>query len=88
MPPAAIVNLDCDLYISTVDALNIIYPKLQQGTIFLVDDYNAFCADRNQGQRKAIREFLEAYPEIELEPWFPYSHLGQTFIVHLRDSSS
>ena len=84
MQLVSIANIDCDLYISTVDALQIIYPKLQQGSVLLVDDYNAFCANRHQGQRKAIREFLHAYPKIEFEPWFTYSHLGQAFIVHLN----
>jgi len=88
LPPAVIVNIDCDLYASTVDVLEIIAPKLQQGTVLLMDDYNYFCVDRNQGGRRALREFLEKHPEVEVEKWFPYSHLGQAFIVHIKNSSN
>ncbi len=70
--PAVIVNIDCDLYESTVDALALIRPKLQQGTVLLMDDWNIFCADRNRGERRALREFLENNLEIEAEPYFAY----------------
>ena len=81
--PAVIVNLDCDLYGSTVDALEMIKPKMQQGTVMMMDDYNAFCAAPDKGQRRALKEFLEKYPAVEAESWFPYSHVGQAFILHV-----
>ncbi len=81
---AAIVNVDCDLYISTVDALRLIAPKLQQGTVVLMDDYNCFSADNTQGERRAMKEFTLAHPAIEFEPWFAYQHVGQAFITHFR----
>jgi hypothetical protein len=88
LQPAAIVNIDSDLYVSAMDALEIVRPKLQQGTVLLMDDWNTFCADRNQGERRALREFLEKYSQMEVESWFPYSHTGQAFIVHLRNDRS
>jgi hypothetical protein len=83
LQPAAIVNLDCDLYVSAVDALAMVKPKLVQGTILLADDWNTFSADKNAGERKAVAEFLIANPNIQLEPWFPYLYAGQAFLVHV-----
>jgi hypothetical protein len=79
---AVIVNIDCDLYESTVDAFNIIKPKLQQGTVVLMDDYNCFNANNSQGQRLALKEFLKTNKNIEFETLFSYSLTGQAFIVH------
>lgn len=83
LQPAAIVNLDCDLYASAKDALAIVAPKLVQGSILLADDWNTFSADRNSGERKAITEFLTEHPKISLENWFPYMYVGQAFLVHI-----
>lgn len=86
LQPAAIVNIDCDLYASTRDALQLVEPKLQQGSVLLVDDWNVFNADRNCGERRAIREFLAAHPAFSFEPWFAYAFAGQAFLVH-RDAA-
>ena len=88
LQPAAIVNIDCDLYASASDALEMVKPKLQQGTILMMDDWNCFSADRNKGERRALKEFLEKNLEFEVESYFPYSHTGQAFIIHLKDSTS
>ena len=84
LQPAAIVNIDCDLYFSAVDALEIIFPKLQQGTVIMMDDYNCFSAKKNKGERRALSEFLEKHSEIEVEKFFTYMYVGQSFIVHLN----
>lgn len=82
LQPAAIINLDCDLYSSARDALNIVGPKLIQGSVILADDWNTFAADRKSGERKALSEFLEEHSDIDFETWFTYQHVGQAFIVH------
>ncbi len=38
----AVLRLDGDLYQSTIDALNSLYPKLSVGGYVIVDDYGAF----------------------------------------------
>jgi len=86
MQPAAIVNLDCDLYASAESALSLIQPKLVQGTVLLADDWNTFSADRGNGERRAVAEFLEKNPKISLEQWFPYLYTGQSFLVHVPGS--
>lgn len=84
LQPAAIVNIDSDLYASTRDALEIINPKLRQGTVLLMDDYYCFSANQNKGERYALSEFLEKNPDKEVEKWFSYLFAGQSFIVHLN----
>ena len=83
LPMAAIVNIDSDLYQSACSALAIAGPKLQQGTVLLMDDWNGFRAAADQGERRALREFLERHPQITVEPWFSYTHMGQAFMVHV-----
>lgn len=84
LQPAAIVNLDCDLYGSTRDGLALVLSKLQQGAVLLIDDWNFFSADAHRGQRRAAAEFLAAHPTIAIEPWFSYEFVGQAFLVHRR----
>lgn len=64
---AAVVYVDCDLYMSTVPVLNFIRPFLQRGTVIVFDDWNCFHADPDRGERRAWREFLEANPELNFE---------------------
>jgi hypothetical protein len=75
----AIVNIDCDLYISTKDVFDIIKDHIQVGTVLLFDDYNDYCADNSQGERRAFREFQEE-SEFTFEPWFSYLFSGQAFL--------
>lgn len=81
---AAIVNIDSDLCSSARDVLAIVADKLFQGSILLMDDWNCFAADPQQGERRALAEFLQAHTRFSVEPWFAYAHTGQAFIVHRR----
>ena len=81
---AAIVNIDCDLYESTVPVLRFIRHFLQNGTILCFDDYFNYRGQPGYGEQKALAEFLEANPEIRLSPYMPYSPLGQSFICTLN----
>lgn len=82
LQPAAVVNIDCDLYASARDALEIVGSKLMQGSVLLVDDWNIFAADPEKGERRALREFLASHPAFSFEPWFSYEYAGQAFLVH------
>jgi O-methyltransferase len=75
----AIVNIDGDLYESAVDALNIIEPYLQIGTVILFDEFNAFNADNSMGERKAFNEFT-LKSDFIFEKWFTYLYCGQAFL--------
>ena len=87
LQPAAIINIDCDLYASTVTALEIVKPKIQQGTIIMFDDYNCFDASNEKGERRALIEFLATNTHIEVEKLFSYAFVGQAFIVHRTEKA-
>lgn len=78
-PKVAIVNIDCDIYGSATDALSAIRDRLQLGCVLMFDDYNAYCADIRQGERRAFREFCGAVP-FKFEPWFAHQYGGQAFL--------
>lgn len=80
--PAAIVHLDCDLYLSSRDALNIIGPRLVQGSVLLCDDHDLFRASNDKGQRRALREFQQQ-GQVELEPWFAYGAASRAYLCHV-----
>lgn len=86
MRPAAIVNVDGDLYESAVDALAAATPLIQQGTVLLCDDYNAFRARRDAGERRALAEWSDR-SGIVAEPWFAYQFAGQAFLCQVQQGS-
>ncbi|MGV9316740.1 TylF/MycF/NovP-related O-methyltransferase [Streptomyces sp. NPDC003691] len=51
----AVLRLDGDLYVSTMDALSALYPRLSPGGFVIIDDYNmAPC-------RAAVHEYRDAH---------------------------
>lgn len=81
---AAIVHLDCDLYASARDALELIAPRLVQGSVLLCDDYDLFRADRQRGERRALQECAERHG-IEFETWFAYGAASRAFLCHVPE---
>lgn len=79
--PAAIINLDCDLYASAKEALALCQHLIQEGTVLLCDDYNTFCSSPYKGERRALAEFREE-TGIQFEAWFPYQFCAQAFLCH------
>lgn len=53
-------HIDADLYESTIQALNLVYPNLVPGGVILVDDYGC---DWFTGPKKATDEFFVGKPE-------------------------
>ncbi len=76
---AAVIYIDCDLYVSTVSVLNWIPQFLQPGTVIMFDDWNCFAADPDKGERRAWREFLQANARLRFEPFISTAE-GQAFI--------
>ena len=79
---AAVVWLDCDLYASSVDALRIVTPCLQDGTVLCCGQYFGFRGHPQRGQRRALDEWLQQHPEWSVTRYRDYDLLGQAFIVH------
>lgn len=82
---AAIVYIDCDLYESTQPVLRFIGNFLQNGTIVCFDDYYNYKGAKDEGEARALSEFLAANPRFEFIPYYLYAPLGQSFIVRVND---
>lgn len=81
---AAIVYIDCDLYESTVPVLNFIERYLVNGTIVCFDEFYCYAGRPDQGEQRALTEFLERNPHIEFQRYLPYCPAGQSFIVYRK----
>ena len=76
----SVVNLDVDIYQSTLDGLKFFYPILSGGGILISHDY------RNQkcpGVRRAFAEFLSDKPEILVPLWD-----SQCLFIKINDGAS
>lgn len=84
---AAVVYVDCDLYVSTVDVLNFAKDFFQRGTILVFDDWFCFHGDPEKGERLAFREFCEANPNMIFED-FVQTNEGKAYIYLGERSAS
>jgi O-methyltransferase len=62
----AICYIDCDIYESTVPILDFILPRLQIGSLIVVDDWNRHLTSSKFGIRRAFREWQERNPKLVL----------------------
>ena len=76
-----LLHIDCDLYSSTIEALNFIKEKLKKGTIILLDDYFSGLSVGIKGEKKAIEDFC-IQNNLKLTKWFQYAQNGMVFIVN------
>jgi hypothetical protein len=76
---AAVIYVDCDLYLSTIPVLEFIVPFLQPGTVIVFDDWNCFLADPDKGERRAWREFRERHPALRFED-FAQTGMQKAFV--------
>ena len=53
----SILRLDTDFYESTLVELEVLYPKLANGGILIIDDYGSY-----QGAKKAVDEYFKHRP--------------------------
>jgi O-methyltransferase len=79
---AGLIYVDCDLYVSTRDALEWCYPYLQTGTVICFDDYFTFSGDSNKGEQLALREFAARHRDLTFVDWHFYGWHGKSFIVN------
>jgi hypothetical protein len=77
---AKIIMIDCDTYIGASQALIFCEPIIQEGTLLIMDDMNAFKGDRNKGEAKAFSEFQERI-NFNTKLAFQYGIGGQVFII-------
>jgi len=77
----ALVHIDCDLYSSTIDALNKVKEKLVNGSIILFDDWYHFKGRKEKGERLALREFLKENNNIKCEEFLRYGTFCKAFLI-------
>ena len=80
----ALVHIDCDLYESTRDALNLIKHKIQDGTVILFDDWFNFKASPYKGEQKAFNEFMSMNPQFKAVPYQTYGTACNSFVMTLQ----
>ncbi len=63
----ALVNIDADLYAPTIEALRFFFPRLEEGGVIIIHDYN----HNWEGVQKALNEYMLTIPEsiVELPDW-------------------
>ena len=81
--PASVVLMDCDLYSSTVEALDWVDSYLQDGTIILFDDWYSFGDSEELGQQKAMKEFLADRPNYKIEDLWKFCKHGKAFKLRI-----
>jgi O-methyltransferase len=77
------VHIDVDLYSSTVTVLEFIKDILIDGTVILFDDWYCFPPGNDMGEKKALGEFAEKYPQYKFDEWKNYSGFGKSFFVSI-----
>jgi O-methyltransferase len=81
---AALVNIDCDLYESTIQVLDFLTDLLVQGSVIVFDDWFRYQCRSDQGQQRACREWLGRNPRLELIPHWN-EPMPKSFIVNLKE---
>jgi hypothetical protein len=80
---AAFVNIDCDLYESTVPVLRFITPLLQTGSVVYFDDWFSYRGSMQDGEPRAASEWLAAHPHIHLVDYRAVGITGKMFIANV-----
>lgn len=78
----AVAWIDCDLYESTVPVLEFLVDILEEGAILVFRDWYCYRGDRNQGEQRAVKEWLARYPDVALIPYRSISWNGEAFLFH------
>ncbi len=81
---AAVIWIDCDLYESTVPALNFVTNYVQTGTVICFDDYYCFGGDPQRGEARAFTEWLARNPEIKAIEYRKFEAAGHSFILNVK----
>ena len=79
---AAFVNIDCDLYSSTEEALRFVTPLLQDGTVLYFDDWYFSGGNMTLGEAGACLDWLKANPDIHLVDFGIVGVMGRMFLVN------
>jgi len=79
----ALCHIDCDLYSSTKQVLNLIKDKLVDGSIIMFDDWFHYKANPNKGEQKAYFEFLDENKNIQSYEFERYATFCKAFVINI-----
>jgi O-methyltransferase len=87
-PPTdiALVYLDCNMYSSTVTALEFLSPRLKHGMVIAFDDYWCWSPTDVAGERLAFEEFQVSHPEWRFVRFKEVNWGGLSFVVERADA--
>ncbi len=77
--------IDCDLYSSTMTALEFLMPRLKHGMIIAFDDYYCWSEQSIAGERQAALEVFGNQSRWHLLPYMKSTWAGMSFIVEDRN---
>jgi hypothetical protein len=77
---ASFIMVDCDIYTSSIQALEFCKPFIKDTAIVFFDDW---IDDRNFGEYKAWEEFLAANPNFKAKEFGSYQPTGKIFEITL-----
>jgi O-methyltransferase len=83
---AAVVNVDCDVFESTVPVLDFIEPYLVDGSIVIFDDWYCFRNREELGQQRAFSEWLDRNRHIKATSYKQFGWDGKSFIINRLSS--
>lgn len=87
-PPATlfplIFHIDCDIYSSSLVALEFVEKYAQDGSWLLLDDYWCYRGNPKMGQRRAFEEIFDSKARVSATPYDNYRGLGRAFILNLK----
>ncbi len=83
----ALVYLDCNMYSSTVSALEFLSPRLKHGMIIAFDDYFCWSPTSVSGERSAFDEFVESHPQFHFFRYKDVNWGGLSFVVEHADQT-
>lgn len=78
----SLVNFDCDLYVSTKEALTFIGPLVHDAAVFFFDDWGT---EEMVNQKRAFAEFLDDEVELWAEELPNYSWESRVFLITRRE---
>jgi hypothetical protein len=73
-PPLGLVHIDCDLYSSTVTALDAVTPYIEFGTIIVFDEYHSYPGAEDHEEKAFIEWQVRTDIDVEQIAWGEGEH--------------
>lgn len=85
---ASVIMIDCDLYLSSKEALDFCEPLILDQAVIVCDDWNTGdLAEKGLGEKRAFEEFLLEHRDLNAEAIGSYNQNSQVFFVTRRDDA-